>query len=144
MVVQDLLDRKGAQVVTISPDETVLDAAHKMNTHRIGALVVCEPARGCVGIFTERDVLRRVLAEGRSPDTTRIADVMTTPVTCCKPDTPVQECREVMTNKRLRHLPVVDGTMLVGIISIGDLLATEVETQQSTIEYLHTYMNSWM
>jgi len=144
MVVQDVLDRKGKHVVTISPDDTVLMAAHRMNENRIGALVVCEPTRGCVGIFTERDVLRRVLAEGRSPDTTRVAHVMTTPVTCCKPDTSLEECREVMTNKRLRHLPVVDGTMLVGIISIGDLLAMEVETQQSTIEYLHTYMNSWM
>ncbi len=143
MTVQDILSRKGADVVAVGPDETVLDAAHKMNAARIGSVVVFEPERGVLGIFTERDVLRRVVGEGRCAADTPVTQVMTTPVTCCKPETTLEECKEVMTSKRLRHLPVVDNGTLVGIISAGDLLAHEVQLQQTTIDHLHAYLNNW-
>src|SRR5262245_49141207 len=135
MTVQDVLNRKGSHVIAVSPDDTVLDAAQRMNAARIGSVVVFEPERGVTGIFTERDVLCRIVGECRSPAETSVAEVMSSPVTCCKPATSLQECKEVMTAKRLRHLPVVDNGQLIGIISTGDILAQESELQQTTIEY---------
>ncbi len=134
-LVRDILERKGYQVVTVSPEDSVLRAAQLMNEERIGCVVVADQDRGVVGIFSERDVMRRIVAEGRPAATTRVGDVMTRPVTCCRPNTSLIECQSVMTNKRLRHLPVVEDRQLVGMISIGDILAKEVELQQSTIEY---------
>lgn len=139
-LVRDILDRKGHQVVAVCATDTVLDAARLMNDKRIGAVVVTEPGQGVVGIFTERDVLRRVVAERRSPEETRVGDVMSRPVTCCRLTTPLLECQAVMTAKRLRHLPVVEKDELVGMISIGDVIANEVQEQQVTIEYLNEYI----
>lgn len=139
--VKDILDHKGHDVVAVSTDDTVLEAARLMNERRIGAVVVFEPTDGVVGIFTERDILRRVVAECRSPESARVGEVMSRPVTCCKPGTTLEECRSVMTSKRLRHLPVVDGKELSGMVSIGDIMALEVELQQTTIEYLHDYLH---
>jgi CBS domain-containing protein len=140
-LVKDMLERKGGKVVAVTGDDTVLHTAQLMNEQRIGSVVVMGPGEGLIGIFTERDILRRVVAEGRSPESTRIGEVMSTPVTCCQPGTSLEECQAIMTGKRLRHLPVVENDEVVGIISIGDLLATEVELQQSTIEYLHEYLH---
>jgi CBS domain-containing protein len=139
--VSDILERKGNSVVTIRPDETVLDAARRMNEERIGAVVVSGDGRSVDGIFTERDVMRRVVAAGRPPESTLVADVMSSPVTCCKPGTTLNECQSVMTTKRLRHIPVVEDGELIGMISSGDILAQEVEVQQTTIEYLHGYLH---
>jgi CBS domain-containing protein len=141
-LVKDMLERKGGHdVVAVSGEDTVLHAAQMMNEQRIGSVVVMTPGQGLVGIFTERDILRRVVAEGRAPDSTRVGEVMSTPVTCCQPSTSLEECQAIMTGKRLRHLPVVENDEVVGIISIGDLLATEVQLQQTTIEYLHEYLH---
>ena len=143
MEVRDILARKGHEVVAVGCEDTVLDAARKMNAARIGAVVVFEAERGVVGIFTDRYVLTRVVGECLPPERTMVCDVMTAPVTCCRPDTTLIECREVMTGKRLRHLPVVEDGQLVGIISTGDLLAQECERQQSTIDHLHAYLHNW-
>jgi CBS domain-containing protein len=142
--VQSILNRKGSDVVTVTPDDTVLEAAHRMNDKRVGATVVCDAKGELVGIFTERDILRRVVAEDRSPVSTRVGDVMTSPVACCTPSTTVEECQSVITSKRLRHLPVVEEGKLVGMISSGDLIAREFEAQQTTIEYLHAYLQGRM
>ncbi len=136
---QIILTRKGSDVATIDRSATVLDAATRMNERRIGALVVTSGEKA-VGIFTERDVLIRVVAAGRDPKTTKVEGVMTSPMACCRRDTPLAECRAVMTHKRIRHLPVVEDGRLYGIISAGDLLATEVADQKQTIEYLHEYL----
>lgn len=139
---QDILACKGPDVITVSPEETVLAAASKMNQHRIGAVVVVEPlALGVVGIFTERDILRRVVAEGRDPATTQVSEVMTARLTTCRPDTPLEECRGIMTSKRCRHLPIMEDGRLAGMISIGDIMAREVAMQQTTIDYLHEYLH---
>jgi len=140
-LVKDMLEQKGGKVVAVTDEDTVLHAARLMNEQRIGSVVVTAVGQGLIGIFTERDILRRVVAEGRAPDSTRIGDVMSTPVTCCQPASSLEECRAIMTGKRLRHLPVVENDEVVGIISIGDLLAVEVELQQTTIEYLHEYLH---
>ena len=137
--VRDILARKGPDVAAVSKDASVLDAARIMNERRIGALVVTTGDQ-VVGIFTERDVLNRVVAAQRSANTTRVGEVMTSPCACCKPETALEECRDVMTEKKIRHLPVVDAGRLCGMISIGDLMAAEAHNRQTTIEYMHEYL----
>jgi CBS domain-containing protein len=137
--VRELLVKKGPHVASIGKDDTVLAAARLMNQRRIGSLVLAEGDQ-IVGIFTERDILTRVVAEGRDPATTKIADVMTTPVACCGSDTTIAECRGVMRDRRIRHLPVVDKGRLVGMITIGDLNAAEITEHQTTIRDLNTYI----
>lgn len=134
--VLDLLRRKGHQVHTISPLDHVVDAAEVMNQHAVGGLVVVDREGRVVGMFTERDILRRVVALGRDPASTTIAEVMTAEVMACVPETTLEECASVMTAKRIRHLPVRDQTGLAGIVTIGDLLAYQVDDQRSTIQYL--------
>ncbi len=135
-----ILERKGSGVATVDHQTTVLDAAKLMNERRIGALVVTSGDR-VIGIFTERDMLIRVVAAGKPPETIVVGDVMTAPMACARRDTKLSECRSVMTAKRIRHLPVVEEGKLYGMISSGDILASEVQEQQATIEYLHEYLH---
>lgn len=141
ITVREILERKGHEVVTVPPEATVLEAAKLMNDRRIGSVVVFDGIKGVVGIFSERDVMRRVVAMCKSPDTAIVKDVMSTPVTVCHPESTLQECQSIMTTKRIRHLPVVDNGELVGMLSSGDVLAQENAAQQTTIEYLHEYIN---
>ena len=136
---QDILAKRQRDVLTIGEDATVMEAAKIMSDQRIGSLVVRRQEK-IVGIFTERDVLNRVVARHLDPMATIIKDVMTTPVACCQPTTKLAECRSVMTAKRIRHLPVVKENKLLGMISSGDILALEFGEQQQTIEYLHEYL----
>jgi len=140
-VVNDILAQKGSRVVvTVAKGETVLRAAQVMNEHRIGALVVLEGDQ-IAGMFTERDVLRRVVGEERAPAATRVEEVMTAEVACCTPQTPVEEARAAMKNQRIRHLPVVDGEgRLRGLVSIGDLNAFESASKEETIFWLNEYL----
>jgi len=137
--VQAILDKKGREVITVAAHQTALDAARLMNERGIGGLVVTDHDR-LLGIFTERDILRRIVAAGRNPSATPIRDVMTTPVACCRPETTLDECRSVMTAKRIRHLPVVDDDGLQGIVTSGDVLAYRVEEHEDTIRYLESYV----
>ncbi|MEZ5319325.1 MAG: CBS domain-containing protein [Vicinamibacterales bacterium] len=138
--VATLLARKPSDVYAIGPTDSVLDAARLMNARHIGGLVVLTSDRHLVGMFTERDILTRVVARQLDPATTRVEEVMTTPVAVCRRETPVEECRAAMTARRIRHLPVVDGERLVGILTTGDILAHEVSEQGSTIEFLSEYL----
>jgi CBS domain-containing protein len=138
--VSDILATKGSQVWTVGSSATVLDAALLMNEHKIGALVVCD-GRRVAGMFTERDVLRRVVSERRDPATVTVGDVMTKEVICCTPETTIDEARGAMKNRRIRHLPVCDGDGgLKGLVSIGDLNAYENSSQEQTIHLLHEYL----
>jgi IMP dehydrogenase len=138
--VSDLLALKGARVQTVGKDATVLQAAVLMNDHQIGALVVTEQER-VAGMFTERDVLRRVVAEQRDPAQARVEQVMTRVVVCCRPQTSVDEARVVMKERRIRHLPVVDDAgRLLGLISLGDINAFDAASQERTIVLLHEYL----
>ena len=136
---QSILDKKTGDVAIIKEDATVMEAAKIMSDRRIGSLVVGRREK-VVGIFTERDVLNRVVARHLDPWETIVKDVMTTPVACCQPTTKLAECRRVMTEKRIRHLPVVEENKLLGMISSGDILALEFGEQKETIEYLHEYL----
>lgn len=141
--VRDLLVRKSARgstpIVSVPPDATVLEAAQLMTARGIGGLLVLEGTE-LAGIFTERDILRRVVNEQRDPATTRVREVMTSPVLAVSPDTPVAECRALFTGRRIRHLPVADANGLAGVITSGDVLAFESDEQRSTIEHLESYV----
>ncbi len=137
--VRSILDRKGREVITTVTIEKVVNAARLMNDRGIGGLVVMNGAT-LVGIFTERDVMRRVVAEARDPATTTIGEVMASPVAHCAPDTTLDECRALMTGRRIRHLPVVEHGALCGIITSGDILAYQIAEQQDTIQYLNAYV----
>lgn len=137
--VSAILDQKGTEVKTIPPTATVVEAVRTMNRARIGALVVVEGERP-VGIFTERDVLVRVVDEGRDPGATRVADVMTRELVVIRRRTQVVEAMTVMTEKRCRHLPVVEDGQLAGMISIGDVTRWTVRDQRHTIDDLVGYI----
>ena len=138
--VRDLLARKGTDVVSIAPTASVLEAAQLMNERSIGGLLVVGPDQQLVGIFTERDILRRVVAANRVPAATTVGDVLTADVTTCLPETSVEECGAIMTTRRIRHLPVVDAGGLHGVVTSGDVLAYQVAEQQETIQYMNSYM----
>jgi len=137
--VRDVLKAKGSDVATVSKDATVLDAVNLMNERHIGAVIVMDGEQ-IVGIFTERDLMNRVVAQRKNPETTKISDVMTSHVAICTADDPLETCRSTMTRNKMRHLPVVENGRLVGILSSGDILARELKDQEATIRYLHDYM----
>ena len=139
-VVRDLLNRKGTNIVSIGPTATVLEAARLMNDRSVGGLVVVDEKGALLGIFTERDILRRVVAAGLSPETTKVSEVFTRDVVTTTPDAPVEQCGAIMSNRRVRHLPVVDATGLHGVVTIGDLLAHQVSEHETTIQHLNSYV----
>ncbi len=139
ITVQDILSKKGSDVASIAPNATVVDASRQMNDAGIGGLVVIDGA-SIVGIFTERDILRRVVATERNSAITPVSEVMTTDVVTCSPDAPIDSCMGLMTAKRIRHMPVVGDHGMCGIITSGDLLAAQVREQQDTIDYLNSYV----
>lgn len=137
--VRDLLVRKGFAVVSVPPTATVLDAAHVMNDKGIGGVVVMEGTT-LIGIFTERDIMRRVVAANRDPAQTLVSDVMTTECLTVLPDVQIAACRAMMSIRRIRHLPVVHDGSLVGMITSGDVLAFEVTQAEAQIEQLEKYV----
>jgi CBS domain-containing protein len=141
--VRDMLAVKGSKVHRIGPEATVYEAAAAMKENRIGALLVSE-GNQILGIITERDILHRVVVERRDPATTRVPDAMTADLICCHPHTTVEEARVVMKERRIRHLPVIDGLdELCGLISIGDLNAHEAQTKEMTIHLLNQYIHGF-
>ncbi len=136
-----LLALKGKDVWSVDPDTPVLEAIRLMADRHIGALPVVR-GRELLGIVSERDYARKVILMGRSSGDTPVRDIMTSPVTTISPDEAVHNCMEIMTQKRIRHLPVVDRTGLVGMISIGDLVKAVIEEQQQTIDHLERYIAS--
>jgi CBS domain-containing protein len=135
--VRDILSRKGSDLVSVPPSATVLEAARLMNERSIGGLAVLAGGT-LVGIFTERDVLRRIVVPGHDPAATTVGEVMTATVITCTSQTRIDQCAALMTERRIRHLPVVDDGVLTGIVTIGDILAFQVMDQQTTIEYMNS------
>ncbi len=138
--VQQLLDGKGHDVWSIHPDDSVLDAIQMMANKNIGALTVIEGDQP-VGLFTERDYARNVALKGKSSSKTPVRDVMATRFHCARPDQTVEECMAVMTERRVRHLPVVRDEKLVGMVSIGDLVKSIIADQQFTIDQLEHFIH---
>ncbi len=139
-LVCQLLDSKGRDVVSISPDASVFDAIQLMADKGIGALVVLEAGR-LAGIVTERDYARKVILQGRSSQSTTVREIMTPDVVTTSSKQSVEKCMNLVTDKRIRHLPVVDDGQLAGIISIGDLVKAIIADQQQAIEELEHYIS---
>ena len=138
--VRDLIARKGSNVVCIPTTASVLDAARLMNEHHIGGVVVAEGGRP-VGIFTERDVLRRVVGAGLDPVSTTVRDVMSTTLFTVTPDTGLEECRALMTERRIRHVPVVGAGGLEGLVTAGDVMAWQAAEDRTALQQLTDYVH---
>ena len=139
--VLQLLEQKGYDVWSIGPDAYVYDALALMAEKEIGALTVMQDNR-IIGVITERDYARKVILKGRTSKETRVRDIMTTPVVYARPDQTVEQCMAVITDRRVRHLPVMQDGRLIGIISIGDLVKAIIDEQKFIIEQLVNYINS--
>lgn len=138
--VKQILQGKGHDVWAIGPEASVFDAIAMMADKEVGALLVTE-ADKLVGVVTERDYARKVVLQGRSSKGTKIRDIMTSRIAYARPEQSVEECMSMMTEKRIRHLPVMDGDNLLGIISIGDLVKAIIEEQQQVIAHLEQYIS---
>lgn len=141
MLIKQLLDQKGREVVSISPSASVYEAVALMAERGIGALLVVDYAR-VVGVISERDYARKVILQDRSSKTTSVGEIMSTPVIAGHEAQTVAECMALMTDRRIRHLPVMDGETLRGMISIGDLVKAIIADQQFVIAQLETYITS--
>ena len=139
--VRALLEGKGRAIHAVEPQAAVLDAIRLMAEHHVGALIVMRGA-ALEGIVSERDYARKVILRGRSSADTPVRDIMSAPVLTVSLDTSVQQCMQLMTDRHVRHLPVVDGARVVGMISIGDLVKAVIADQQQQIEQLETYIHS--
>jgi CBS domain-containing protein len=137
--VREILDRKGSSVITVSPDATVLEAAQLMNQRGTGSVLVLEGGALC-GILTERDLLRKVVAEQRDPARTAVGEVMTRALVTCTPDMSLEQCAAIITERRIRHLPVVGADGLCGMVTIGDVMAFELREKDLTIQQLNSYV----
>lgn len=140
-IVRQLLDRKDRAIFSVEPQAPVLEAIRAMAAHHVGALLVMQ-ADTLAGIVSERDYARKVILLGRSSADTPVRDIMTFPVITVSPDDTVQTCMQLMTDKRVRHLPVVDGGRVVGMVSIGDLVKAVIAEQRAQIEQLEHYIHS--
>ena len=135
-----LLDRKGRALFSIRPDEPVLEAIRLMAEHHVGALLVMKGEQ-LVGIVSERDYARKVILKGRSSADTPVSQIMSSPVITVTLHSSVQDCMQLMTSRHLRHLPVLEGGKVVGMVSIGDLVKAVMEEQKQTIEQLESYIH---
>lgn len=140
MTVRQLLTQKGSHVESTTPDTSVYDALEQMSTANIGALVVME-ADELAGILSERDYARKVILLGRASRDTKVREIMSSPVITVDPSAGIDDCMELMTERRLRHLPVVEDGRLVGIVSIGDVVKTLISEKEFIIEQLRSYID---
>jgi CBS domain-containing protein len=141
ITVRHLLDRKGRALFAIAPEDPVLEAIRMMADHHVGALLVLRGTE-LLGILSERDYARKVVLLGRSSADTPVSTIMSSPVVTVSPEHSVQDCMRLMTERRIRHLPVLDGGRVAGMVSIGDLVKAVIEEQQQTIEQLESYIHS--
>jgi len=139
--VSQILDEKGHDGLRIDAGASGFEAVTAMVAANVGSLLVMQDG-AIAGIFTERDYLRRVAVEGRTEEETAVSDVMSTPLVIVTPNTSVDECMALMTERRIRHLPVVDGRNVVGMVSVGDLVKFKSDQQRFEIKFLHEYIGT--
>jgi len=139
--VNEILKAKGRDVWTVSSDSTVYDALQEMADKNVGALLVVEDGK-LVGVFSERDYARKVILHGKASKDTLVKEIMSTEMFWVRPDETVAGCMELMTNKRIRHLPVLDEGRLVGVISIGDVVKAVISEKEFAIQQLEQYITS--
>lgn len=137
--VEQVLEAKRQSPLSVTPDTSVYDAVKLMSDKDIGALLVLE-GDSLVGIFSERDYARKVILFGKSSRETLVREIMTDKLVCVRPAATINECMAIMTEKRIRHLPVLDGARVLGVISIGDAVKETIAEQQMVIEQLESYI----
>ena len=137
--VSQIMERKGSQVVSVARQAPVLEAIRIMAEHHIGAVLVMDGDQ-LLGILSERDYARKVILQGRSSHDTAVAVIMSSPVVCVGPHDSIAECMSIMTEKHIRHLPVIEGERVIGVISIGDLVKEMIEEQKQEISLLQQYI----
>ena len=138
--IRAILNQKSGEVFSISPDATVFEAVEVMDAKNVGALLVMEQER-VVGIISERDYTRKVVLRGKRSREIKVAEIMSTNVTVTHPREPVEKCLRLMTDKHIRHLPVLEGDKVVGVISIGDLVKHVISCQSAAIAHLEHYIH---
>ncbi|MGV8944384.1 CBS domain-containing protein [Thermomonas sp.] len=139
--VRQLLDTKSPEIHSISPDAPVIDAVRTMAERRIGALLVMDGPR-LAGILSERDYARKIVLQGRSSKDTPVRDIMTVDVVCVGPHDSTDKCMQLVTDTRIRHLPVVEDGTVIGVVSIGDLVKAVIEEQRQELDHLQRYIAS--
>ena len=139
MKVKDIIKRKGGQVIAVSPNASVLDALKLMAEKNIGGVLVMEGEK-LEGIFTERDYARKIILKGKTSAEAKISEVMVSSLITVTPDHDTSQCMQLMTDKTIRHLPVIEEGKLVGVISIGDVVKSVIEEQQNVIQHLEQYI----
>ncbi len=139
-ILQRVLDAKGSEVFSIGPGASVFDALEEMAKRDVGALIVMEDGQ-VVGIFSERDYARKIILAGKSSHETPVRDIMTDRVIYARPDLTLEQCLALMTDKRIRHLPVMRGGDLIGVVSIGDLVKGIIDDQRFLISQLESYVS---
>ena len=137
----EILEEKGTEVLQIEADASVFEAVKRMVEANVGSLLVTEGGE-ITGIVTERDYLRRVALEGRTDKETAVREIMSSPLIVVTPQTTIDECMAVMTDRRIRHLPVVEGGEIVGVVSIGDVVKFKSKKQSFEIQYLNDYITA--
>ena len=138
-LVAQLLDRKGYTIYRVDPDQPVLEAIRLMAEYSVGALLVMRGEQ-LLGVVSERDYARKIILMGRSSGDTPVRQIMSSPVITVHSEQSVAECMQLMTDRRVRHLPVLEGQRVIGVLSIGDLVRSVVEEQRQTIEQLEQYI----
>ena len=138
--VRDVLDRKGRQIYSVNPGDSVYRALEIMSDHRIGALMVVEDGK-LVGVVSERDYARKIALKGKSSRDTHVADIMTRNVYCIRPGARIEDCMALMTEKSVRHLPVMEEDGLDGVISIGDVVKATITHQEFIIDQLEHFIS---
>ncbi len=138
--VADILRGKGSDVLKIEADATVYDALVKIVERNVGSILVTDGDQ-VVGIMTERDYLRKIAVQGRTSRDTKVSEIMSSPLVYVTPETPVEEAMAIMTDRRIRHLPVVENDDVVGLVSIGDLVKYQSQEQSFQIKYLTDYIS---
>ena len=139
-LVHHLLESKGKDIITTTEDVSVFDAIELMANLKVGSLIVMQDGK-MIGIVTERDYARKVILKGRSAKSTLVGEIMSTEIMTATPEQTVRECMTLMTERRIRHLPVVDNDAVIGLISIGDLVKAIISEQQEEIEQLEKYIS---
>jgi CBS domain-containing protein len=131
--VKSILAAKGSDIVSVGPDATVIEALEKMAESNIGAILVMDAKGEAVGIFSERDFARKIIVKGRSCDETKVKEIMTTKITYAEPASSIEDCMNLMTVHKFRHLPIKEGGKIVGVISIGDVVKALLKHQERVI-----------